>query len=626
MQLTNPAALAFLGLIPILILLHNLKPKPKRVVVTNLFLWQEVQRERGSGITIRRTLTRNLPLILQIVAVILASVAMAGPVWLHAARPAGNTVIVLDTSASMQARDGNRSRFAVAKEKAAAIIADSDEKERLLVISAGARPRVAATFTADKGALQRALDGIAVTDAPGRLEKALLLALSFVDPRGDDRVLFLTDGAGDEFPGILDLHGRITPIQVGQGDAGTLDNVAITKFEFRQKLGDRTRYEIMVALSNTNAASVILPLRLSLGKMIITEQEIFLAAREKRLLFFPVAGHIEGRATAEILRADDFAIDNRAYCVLNPAQETWVLVVGEDNYYWENLLEIYPHFMVNSVPTTSPETFVEQVRNHDIVIVNGQDVPAVAAGRLLLMGSFCPSLPLRAGAGQMGPLPVDDWDRSHPIMAKVNLDPVTLAEVQTVETPQSSVAGLAELARTTHGGLIYAYADRDLRMVFMGFDLARSDLPFQVAFPVMMNNVFHWLRPEISLQASVQTRAGEPLPIHLRLATRQIAVRDPKGNWQRLGVSAGFHAYGETQRTGFYLMAEGKRRRHYAVSLNSASESDLGSRVSANPTAAVGRPEAVAQAAPVRYPFWVFILLAVPLLLVVEWYYWLKER
>jgi hypothetical protein len=185
---------------------------------------------------------------------------------------------------------------------------------------------------------------------------------------------------------------------------------------------------------------------------------------------------------------------------------------------------------------------------------------------------------------------------------------------------------LAELAHTTHGGLIYVYADRDLRMVFMGFDLARSDLPYQAAFPVMMNNVFHWLRPEISLQASAQTRAGEPLPIHLRLETRQIAVRDPKGEWRRMDVSSGFHAYGETQQTGFYLMAAGKRRRHYAVSLNSDSESDLGSRVSIDPTVTVGRPEAIAQGLPARYPFWVFILLAVPLLLVVEWYSWLKER
>jgi len=58
MQFANPIALLLLGLIPILILIHSLRPKPRQVEVTNLFLWQEALKERRGGGRIR---TLSLP-------------------------------------------------------------------------------------------------------------------------------------------------------------------------------------------------------------------------------------------------------------------------------------------------------------------------------------------------------------------------------------------------------------------------------------------------------------------------------------------------------------------------------------------------------------------------------------
>ena len=79
MQFINPGALFVLGLIPVLILIHSLKPKPKKVVVTNLYLWRQASDEKRGGAKIRR-LVKNLPLYVQILAVILASLALSKPV------------------------------------------------------------------------------------------------------------------------------------------------------------------------------------------------------------------------------------------------------------------------------------------------------------------------------------------------------------------------------------------------------------------------------------------------------------------------------------------------------------------------------------------------------------------
>jgi len=178
MQLINPGALLLLGLVPILILIHSLKPKPKKFEVTNLFLWQEVLDERTGGVFIKR-LVNNLPLLLQILAVILASVALAKPVWFYTPKVKGDVILVMDTSASMKTLTGSGTRFDQARKEALGLIADLPGESRMLIIEAGRNPIVLSPFSNDKGLLKQIVEGIQPSDEPGRLEKALFLALSF---------------------------------------------------------------------------------------------------------------------------------------------------------------------------------------------------------------------------------------------------------------------------------------------------------------------------------------------------------------------------------------------------------------------------------------------------------------
>ena len=82
MQFLSPYMLLTLTVIPILIIIHTLKPKPRQVDVTNLFLWNEVLKERSRNLSFER-LKRNLPLLLQILIVVLAALALAKPTWTY---------------------------------------------------------------------------------------------------------------------------------------------------------------------------------------------------------------------------------------------------------------------------------------------------------------------------------------------------------------------------------------------------------------------------------------------------------------------------------------------------------------------------------------------------------------
>lgn len=99
--LTHPAALwALLG-IPLVLAIHFLQKRSRRVTVTTLFLLQQLRRQSEQGNRIER-LRISIPLWLQLLMVLIFTWLLAGPRWLRN-DAIHRIAIVLDSSASMQA-------------------------------------------------------------------------------------------------------------------------------------------------------------------------------------------------------------------------------------------------------------------------------------------------------------------------------------------------------------------------------------------------------------------------------------------------------------------------------------------------------------------------------------------
>ncbi|SKA79907.1 Aerotolerance regulator N-terminal [Prosthecobacter debontii] len=101
LTLTHPAALwALLG-IPVVLAIHFLQRRSRRVTVTTLFLLQQLQKESEQGNRIER-LRLSIPLWLQLLMVLLFTWLLAGPRWLRQ-DAVHRIAIIMDDSASMQA-------------------------------------------------------------------------------------------------------------------------------------------------------------------------------------------------------------------------------------------------------------------------------------------------------------------------------------------------------------------------------------------------------------------------------------------------------------------------------------------------------------------------------------------
>src|SRR4029450_13270966 len=136
----NPAAFAFLALIPWVLLLHALRHRRRDVRVSTLFLWESVLREAHGSLGLQR-LVQNLPLLLQLLLVCVFTAALANPVLTTTVAENKDIVLVLDISASMQTRTPQGTRFTQAQQRALEVLQRLRRGRQMALITAGGRAR-----------------------------------------------------------------------------------------------------------------------------------------------------------------------------------------------------------------------------------------------------------------------------------------------------------------------------------------------------------------------------------------------------------------------------------------------------------------------------------------------------
>src|SRR5437773_11411345 len=103
------------GANPLILFLHSLKPRGRKITTSTMFLWERVLRERPLGTRLGWLLRKNLLLILQLLAATALIVALADPLLRHFGGLSGDIVVVVDLSASMRAKGKSGSRFDAAR-------------------------------------------------------------------------------------------------------------------------------------------------------------------------------------------------------------------------------------------------------------------------------------------------------------------------------------------------------------------------------------------------------------------------------------------------------------------------------------------------------------------------------
>lgn len=615
MAFLAPALLLLsLLLIPIL-LLYMLRLRRQEVVVSSTMLWEKLMRDREANAPWQRLRT-NLMLFLQLLILIALIVALARPFLPVPAIASGNVVILLDGSASMLAKDSSPTRFAEAQSAAARVIADLRGDDQVTLILVGKEPRILAASITDRPLLYDALDGADAMAVEADWDSALALASGAVQGFEEARVVIISDGG---LPvGSPPVPAEVDFIQIGSDSA----NLAISAIASRAT-GDDLFLYVRVTNYGIDDQSTIISIDVD-GKL-QESREIVLSRESSTNLSWMLPEDVQViTARLYIEDGDLLGEDNRLWTIPEDSKQKRVLLISEGNRFLETVFSKLPGYQLFRSPTGS-EISLEQVGSYDLVVYDSVPVPTPPPATDLLIinpqpgdldsTNDAPSLVNVSGVFSATSVIhlVDS-----PLLRYVDWSNINILEAAKVEAPWGQAIVEAEA-----GPLLLSGEYNGQRIVIMTFALQESDLPLQIAFPVLMANITGWLSPGRVFEASDLLSLGDPLRIIPDTDTEAVVIIKPDGSrWTEPVVDSSI-LFAETDQLGVYELifrTAGAERLagHFAINFLSPIESAIQPKESIRlgPTD-FSTPE---EGDIGQREFWPLFVIMAFLILLVEWW------
>ncbi len=529
MAFLAPAALAGFALMIPVALLYMLRLRRREVMVSSTFLWQQVVRDREANTPWQR-LRRNLLLFLQLLIIALIVLALARPYLIVPAVSAGRTALLIDASASMNTTDGDPgTRFEAALRRARDTLGTAGESDEFSVIRVGTTAEVLAPFTADRATLRAALDAAAPGDGGADWGTAFTLAAAGAQGTEAFTTVIFSDGGGalssEAGPGLPALPGVVRYEPVGARG----DNLAIIALATRALPGQPPQLFGQVANYGLADAEAIFDLRVD-GELFAAERITVPAGGS--LPFVSEAlpegfGTLRAGLTAPIETdwPDALALDDAGYAVAGAAQTRRVLLVTEGNVFLEQALRSLPGVSAFTVRPGSglPET------GFDLVILDGVVPDRLPSGDVLFINPDRSTALFAVGEtreattdGGASPTANIRLAGADPRLRYVNLSTVNLLRFREVS------AGWAEPLIVADGGPLLLAGDTGVQQAaILTFDLRDSDLPLQIAFPLLMAGLIDWFAPQELVNTPSGYAVGASVPIDPEPGAEAVRVTAP---------------------------------------------------------------------------------------------------
>lgn len=602
MSLLNPLALLWLWVLPLVVLLYFLKLKRPRQAVPSTLLWQKMLEDLRVNAPFQK-LRRSLLLLVQLLALALLVAALARPVFRVRESADESLVVLLDTSASMQAKDDEgMTRLDRAREEIVPLIDHLGRHGEMTLIAFNTKPAVLCGFTGNRRELRRVLDAVVPSDCPTRVEGVLSLVESICVTRTHPRVILFSDGA---FPSV---QARL-PVPIEFRRIGeTLPNVALTGLDIRRSLGDRRTVEMFVAIENFGSEPIAGSVGLTLDGRPADSRPFSVGAGETLSQIFEARMEGGGLVELSLDTSDALACDNRAWRVVPPPAVHRVWLAGEQLFFIERVLKSAPWVAYAPLPSGNP---TDSVAAGDTVIWNAVAKPGVAGAHNIYLGCSPAVGGLERGGAVEWPT-VLDWDRSHPVNRFLDFDNLEIKSAFRLTLPD----GAQVVLRGAGLPLAAVLPELGNGSVVTTFDPLQSNWPLMVSFPIFLNNCLAYFDDLRARQQQQNIRVGEA--IRLPVGAGGATVTTPDGRRVTMRVAGGAATYADVDRCGLYHVAgEGMEASVVAVNLFARDESRLsvveqpvlpGTEVKAVPARTLSPRE-----------IWYPLVLALFLLLVAEW-------
>jgi len=564
MNLLVPAALAFSAIIPIILLFYFMRPKRQEHVVGSTLLWKQALQDIQASRPWQRLRITPL-LLLQLLAAIVIVLILARPAIFTSSPISGNTIIILQASASMQATDVAPTRFESAKNTIADLIDTMGPSDHLSLITMARTPQVLIAQSQDKGQLFAALQRARVTNQDADLQQTVSLATSLAAGESNVHILVIGDGH------VMNSDQAIvTPFPMRYIPIGTdASNIALITLASRNINGQITAFAEIANLSHQQRS---IPVELYADDNLVSVQTITLSAGASGSLEWSSLKTDTRVLHAHLISQDPMTADHEAWAIVGGSIHAQILLVTKGNTFLETALSLQPNITLFE---TTPDKYSSTIGNYDLTVFDGMTPLHPPAGNILFVNPPEGSYTFGTSGKQTGISHISIG--TDPFNLLTNVDLSNIHVIQTTHQLQPALWAQTLIA-ATETPLLIAGENNNRRIAALGFDLHASDLPLQPAFPILMHNLTNWFLPP-PVPENVQLVPGVPLTVQVWPGADHVTITGPDKQVTTVGPPFPVTPYTKTDTIGLYHVTQTVHGRTldgtFAINLFDAGQSRL---------------------------------------------------
>jgi len=628
---------------PAIVLLYFLRLRRAPQEVPSTYLWLKSIEDLHVN-SLWQRLRRSLLLFLQLLLLALLILALLGPSWRASALSGGRYVFLIDTSASMAAKDVAPTRLDEAKRRVAALLEEMRSGDVAMLVSFSDQARVEQPFTDNRHELRRRLAAIEQTAHRTSIAEALNVAagLAGANSPGTDaetaapanrparaQMFIISDGKfADVTKASLSAVEPILQTIVGDGPR----NVAITQLDARRKEGSLDVWQVFARVENFGPAAAPVQLDLYVDGNLADAQQVSVTPDKPTGVVFDLPDTEKASLELRAITGDHLDIDDRAWAVIDPPRRAKVVVVSRTpNEPLEFALstesgQLLADTTYQSAAWLDTREYASQAAagEFDLCIFDRCQPREMPQANTLFLGA----IPPESTGWKSEPLAdvpqIIDTDRAHPLMQLLELGDVLVREA----TPLVPPPGGTVLMHSSAGPLLavaprQGYEDAVLAFPIFDDDEVPTNWPLRLSFPLFTLNALEYLGGRgLDVTSRGAIGPGDNVTLEQVRTARQIEVKDPQARLVRVEPKEAVRPiFDGTDRLGIYeVLADGKVAERFTVNLFDPAESDIRPRVEAAVKLGQAEIQPGEATRPSRRHVWKFILLGTLGVLLAEWY------
>lgn len=517
--------------------------------------------------------------------------------------------LLIDRSASMQTKEENgTTRLEIAKKKAHEII-NNTGKDKIMIASFAEKSEVLCELSDDKWRLRKAVDSIDASDTSTKIRDAILVAYSLKSSVPDIELIIISDGNISDLEDIGVKTPDITFAQVGKSK----NNVGISSFSIREPQEGKLDRQCFLILHNENSTPVETTLSLYWDDTILGIVEIIIPPEQDKNFVFAIPDLGSGILKAEIDIEDALDVDNIAILSVKPPPMIRILLVSESDsvssYFIRKCFSLDQRVELSAIPPS--EYMVTD--DYDLTIFEGF-APEVIPGGGIVYINATPRVPDSLQIDAIENPIILASDIKHPLMRFLNPSNIIIKKSLRIKVPE----GNKDLLSTEGGSLIADISRGNQQILFIGFDIAETNWPLHLSFPLFIQNLLRWVETQ-GIEGDTSITTGNPIKILPNLDIEFAEITKPDGSTDKIQLDPIRPVYfGNTEKAGIYTLKSGEITEQYAVNLLDRNETSITPSESIN----ISRAEIQAEKENIvkNKELWRFFIIIALLFLMLEWY------